>query len=108
MTIIFENIQWADSQSANMFNAHALQSIILSTDGHGAHINCATKHFDLPFVNYRYGGGVAHHEFKVLDPYTVNGCFNIRIFDNGKVSVIDFSRNADKFFNQRQIQSMNW
>lgn len=104
MTLTFDNIYW----DPHTLNAHAIQSIILNMDKHIAHINCAARQLNLPFAHYRYGGGVSHHEFMVLDPDTINGCFNICIFDNGKVLAMDFSGNADKFFNQNQLDSMHW
>lgn len=105
MTITFDNIRWANG---DQLNGHAIQSVTLDMDKHIAHINCVARQLDLPFVRYYYGGGISHHEFKVLDPDTINGCFNICIFDNGKVCAIDFSKNADKFFNQNQLRAMQW
>lgn len=86
MKVTFDNLN-TRPDSVRFFDD--VNAIVLDFETNEVHFigNDSSSHTF--FFNYRYGGGVSHHEFRVPDP-SGEGSLAIVIFDDGTFGVQDF------------------
>lgn len=88
MKITFTDIRWRNNDDSDVFNMHAIQSIVLDTEEGTVTIVCATNTYKSPYCDYSSIGALPRHELTAMHPYEQNCYIHIAIFENGKVAVV--------------------
>ena len=78
MQITFTKIHWRSQDDSDVFNMHAIKSIMLDTTRGIITIEGTTNTFSAPYCELTYGGGVTHFELLTKHPYE-NRCTRVTI-----------------------------
>ena len=98
MQITFTKIHWRSQDDSDVFNMHAIKSIMLDTACGIITIEGTTNTFSAPYCELTYGGGFTHFELLTKHPYE-NRYINIALFEStNAVCVANHSSNVPKWF----------